>query len=77
MKTFEKLVLNFLNSKLPLGLDPFQFAYKANRRVEDAISINLHEILQHLEQKNFYARVLIIDYSSAFNTIIPWKLHLS
>ena len=43
MKTFEKLVLNFLNSKLPLGLDPFQFASIANMSTKDAISINLHE----------------------------------
>ena len=75
MKCFEKQVLNFLNSKLPDKFDPFQFAYKANRSVDDAISINMHEILQHLEEKKSYARVLFIDYSSAFNTIIPSKLH--
>ena len=73
-QTFVKQVLNFLNSKLPNKFDPFQFAYNRNRSVDDAISINLHEILQHLEMKKSYARVLFIDFSSAFNTIIPSKL---
>ena len=75
MKSFEKHVLKYLCSKLPSDLDPCQFAYRSNRSVDDAISINIHEILQHLENKNSYARVLFVDYSSAFNTIIPFKLH--
>ena len=29
----------------------------------------------HLEKKGSYARTISIDYSSAFNTIIPVKLH--
>lgn len=28
----------------------------------------------HLDKKNTYIRMLFIDYSSAFNTIIPIKL---
>ena len=75
MKTFEKIVLRFLNSFLPKELDPFQFAYKEKRGIDDAIAINVHEILQHLETPKSYARVLFIDYSSAFNTIIPSKLY--
>ena len=43
--------------------------------MEDAISLGVHKILQHLETPSSYARVLFIDYSSAFNTIIPSKLH--
>ena len=75
MKCFEKLVLQYLQSFLPPEFDPFQFAYRAKRGIDDAISINIHEILQHLEERRSYARVLFIDYSSAFNTIIPIKLH--
>ncbi|KAF7657974.1 hypothetical protein LDENG_00019880, partial [Lucifuga dentata] len=30
--------------------------------------------LSHLERKNTYARILFIDFSSAFNTIIPQQL---
>ena len=75
MKSFEKLVLRFINSLLPPQLDSYQFAYRPKRSIDDAISINTHEILNHLENTNTYARVLFIDYSSAFNTIIPCKLY--
>ena len=33
-----------------------------------------HELLQHLDTPRSYARVLFVDYSSAFNTIVPQKL---
>ncbi|PIK42482.1 hypothetical protein BSL78_20659 [Apostichopus japonicus] len=36
----------------------------------------MHETLIHLERKCSYARVLFIDYSSAFNTVVPSRLHL-
>ena len=75
MKCFEKRILPFLKSLLPSDFDCFQFAYKSSRSIEDAISINLHEVLNHLETRNSYVRILFIDYSSAFNTIIPEKLH--
>ena len=35
----------------------------------------VHEMLNHAELRNSYSRVLFIDYSSAFNTIIPCKLY--
>ena len=52
-------------------MDPHQFAYQANRSVEDAINLAVHSTLQHLESSNTYARMLFIDFSSAFNTIDP------
>jgi len=52
-------------------LDPHHFAYWANRSKEDTIAIVLHAVLRHLEQQQSYARILFVDYSSAFNTIIP------
>ena len=68
-------LLNYISKvSLPPDFDEYQFAYTKNRSVEDAISINVHEILNHLETSQSYARVLFIDYSSAFNTIIPQKL---
>ena len=75
MKCFEKIVLNFINSLLPPNFDPYQFAYRPKRNIDDPIAINIHEILNHCENKNTYARVLFIDYSSAFNTIVPSKLY--
>ena len=55
-------------------LDPLQFAYRHNRSTANAISLALHSILEHLDNKDTYARLVFIDYSSAFNTIIPTRL---
>ena len=77
MKSFERIILKYIKSLLPPTFDPRQFAYRANRSVEDAISLSLHKVLQHLETPGTYARILFIDYSSAFNSIIPAKLHQS
>ncbi len=56
---------------IPVLLDPLQFAYKANRSVDDAVNMGLHFILQHLDRPGTYVRILFVDFSSAFNTIIP------
>lgn len=59
---------------MPATLDPYQFAYRPNRSTEDAISLSLHSALSHLDKKNTYVKMLFIDYSAAFNTIVPLKL---
>ena len=74
MKCFERLVMQRIKSILPPALDPYQFAYRANRSTEDAISSALHSALTHLDTKNSHVRMLFIDFSSAFNTIIPQQL---
>uniref|UniRef100_A0A9J7X865 Reverse transcriptase domain-containing protein n=1 Tax=Cyprinus carpio carpio TaxID=630221 RepID=A0A9J7X865_CYPCA len=74
MKCFERLVMHHIKSALPPSLDPFQFAYRSNRSTDDAISTTLHSALTHLEKKDSYVRMLFIDFSSAFNTIIPQQL---
>ncbi|KAF7645238.1 hypothetical protein LDENG_00208050 [Lucifuga dentata] len=74
MKCFERLVMQHIKNCLPANLDPYSFAYRTNRSTEDAISTTLHLTLSHLERKNTYARILFIDFSSAFNTIIPQQL---
>ena len=71
MKCFERLVSQHIKASLPSSIDPHQFAYRTNRSTEDAISIALHTALSHLEHTGSYVRMLFIDYSSAFNTIIP------
>ncbi|KAK7929457.1 hypothetical protein WMY93_005852 [Mugilogobius chulae] len=73
-KCLERLVIKHIKAALPLSLDPHQFAYRENRSTEDAIATVLHTLLEHLEHKNTYARLLFVDYSSAFNTIRPYKL---
>ncbi len=73
-KCFEKLVRVHFSSVLPASLDPLQFAYHSNRSTDDAIAFTLHTALSHLENKNTYVRMLFVDYSSAFNTIVPATL---
>ncbi|KAM9454024.1 uncharacterized protein ACWYII_012788 [Salvelinus alpinus] len=74
MKCFERLVKDHITSTLPVTLDPLQFAFRPNRSTDDAIAITLHTALSHLDKRNTYVRMLFIDYSSAFNTIVPSKL---
>jgi len=70
-KCFEKLVLRHIQACPPPTLDPHQFAFRTNRSTEDAIVIALHSALSHLKKQGSYARMLFIDFSSAFNTIKP------
>ncbi len=51
-------------------LYPLQFADRANRSVDDAVNMGLHYVLQHLDRPGTYVRILFVDFSSAFNTIV-------
>ena len=67
MKSFQRLMLSHLKDIT----GPLQFAYRANRSADDAVNMGLHYILHHLDSPGTYARILFVDFSSAFNTIIP------
>ncbi len=56
------------------ALDQHQFAYRANRSTDDAINTVLHIALNHLEHPGTYVRMLFVDFTSAFNTIIPSRM---
>ncbi len=56
------------------SLDPLQFAYCSNRSTDDDIGFTMHTALSHLENNNAYVRMLYVDYSSTFNTIVPATL---
>ena len=71
MKCFERLVKEHITARLTATFDPFQFAYWPNHSTEDAISTALHVSLAHLEENNTNFWMLFLDFSSAFNTIIP------
>ena len=73
-KCFERLVKSLICPMLPPTLDPLQFAYRSNRGTDDAIAHVLHTALSHLEGRDTYVRMLFLDYSSAFNTIVPSRL---
>ncbi|XP_048871844.1 fibroin heavy chain-like [Brienomyrus brachyistius] len=51
-----------------------KLAYQPNLSREDGISSAVHLSLAHLEDKNIHVRMLFVDFSSAFNTIIPQQL---
>lgn len=70
MKLFECLILAYFKQVTDGLLDPLQLTYRANRHVDDTINIGLHYIYQHLYTPRAYARILFVDFSSAFNTII-------
>ncbi len=53
------------------ALNPLQFAYRAHRGVNDATITLLNLPYKHLEGSNTHARLLFIDFSSAFKTIQP------
>ncbi len=74
MKCFERLVMHHIKSVLPPSLDPFQFAYRSNHSTDDAIATALHPALTHVDKKDSNVRMLFIDFSSAFNKIIPQQL---
>ena len=74
-KSFERLVLDYLKRCIPDSFDPCQFAYRKNRSTDDAVSLTLHHVMKHLDiKKPTFVRMLFIDFSSAFNTILPQKL---
>eukprot|EP00061_Rhincodon_typus_P007252 g28771.t1 len=74
MKCFERLVMTHVNSSIPACLDPLQLTYQCNRSTKDAISLALQSSLEHLDKKDTYVRLLLIDNCSTFNTIIPSRL---
>ncbi len=65
-KCLERLIIKHIKKD--------HFANRENRSSKDAIAIVLHTLSEHLELKNTYARMLFVDFSSAFNTIRPYKL---
>eukprot|EP00061_Rhincodon_typus_P012373 g38067.t1 len=67
MKSFERLVMAYC-------LEPMQFAYRCNRSTVDVISLAQHSSLEQLDNKDTHVRLLFIECSSAFNTIIPTRL---
>ena len=69
MKCFEHIVKKRLLTCIKL--DEFQFAYRPNRSTKDACISLDYFIRSHLEKPSAYARVLFVDFSSAFNTIVP------
>lgn len=67
----EELMVN----KSKLDEDPqlhsYQFAYIQQRGTDDATNSIEHLVTKHLENLRAYARILLLDFSSAFNNLQP------
>ena len=74
MECFVKIVVQHLLTFTSQQLDPFQFAYKSHRGVDDAILTLLHKAFIHFDNAGSFIRVLFIEFSSDFNTIQPHVL---
>ena len=74
MKSVERIILTHLRASTTPLMDPYQFAYRPNRSVEDTVNAATHHLLKYLETPKTYARILFMDFSSAFNTINLVKL---
>lgn len=71
MKCFELLIKPHIKASLPASLDLLQFAYYPNCSTEDAISTTLHSVITYLDYEDTYSRIMYIDFSPAFNILIP------
>lgn len=69
MKSLERIISKELKAQTPA--DKAQFAYTKGRSVEDAILTLLHCVTEHTDRPRCSARVLFVDFSSAFNTVQP------
>ena len=70
-KCFESVLCRQLKIQVATKLDPLQFAYKAKRGVDDACLTLVNLISKHLQNTKASVRILMIDFSSAFNSIEP------
>ncbi len=69
----EKSSPSCFNDYRPVALTPIIMKC-FERLVMHHIKSALHPALTHLDKKDLYVRMLFIDFSSAFNTIIPQQL---
>lgn len=71
MKAMERIIKEHITKATGSMMDPLQFAYQAGRGVDDAKIFILNTIHKHLEIPKATARLLFVDFSSAFNTMQP------
>lgn len=60
--------------RISLGLNQWPWScisIATMRSVDDTVNMGVHYTMQHLGHPGTYARILFLDFSSAFNTIVP------
>ena len=71
MKTLVRLLVCRMRLQVDGVLDPLQFSFQKDIRVEHAILYMLHRAYAYLDVPGSYVRIMFFDFSSAFNTIRP------
>ncbi|KAK3549110.1 hypothetical protein QTP70_032425 [Hemibagrus guttatus] len=61
IKYFKRLVMRHIKTQQPPSLDPMQFVYHPNCSMDNAITMTLYLALTHLDNKDTYARRLILN----------------
>lgn len=74
MKSLEKLISMEVLLQVEKLIDPLKFAYRPCRSVYNAGVTLLNFLYCQLDGAKVHARLLFIDFSSAFNTIQPHLL---
>ena len=69
MKCLEKIVKTEVFKQIEHLLGPLQFACRHGEGVEDATLTILNLLHAHLEKENSNAKILFVDFSSAFITL--------
>ena len=60
---------NPLTASVVDRLDPLQFAYRVKMGVEDSTLTLVDLVSSHTDTSDSFVRILLMDISSAFNTI--------
>lgn len=68
-KTMERVLVSCLSNSVADMLDPLQFAYWSRRGTGDAVLTLVEVVTKHLMSPMSFARILFVDFCSAFNTI--------
>lgn len=74
IKCFEKLAQARTSSCLSRGFDPHQFAYQANKSMEDAVATSLHFALSRLVPQESSASLLFVDQLGTLPSRLANKL---
>ena len=73
--SFQKIMLPELMDRVDQIGDNMQFAYRKGVSCIDAVLVLIHDIVSHLNSKETtISKVLFLDFSSAFNTVLPNQL---
>lgn len=71
MKCFERLVRVHIWDTITIRVDPHLSVHWNSQTTSDALAVVVHQALSHLERRDASVSLLFLDFSSAFNMIIP------